>query len=89
MNKGGNDMIIEGVISVIFGLINLLLMPLDVVNFGFNVLTLEPVKQFIKMALYIIPFNELMPIFIFFASMMAFRIVVSLIKTIWDLLPIV
>ena len=82
-------MIIEGVISVIFGLINLLLMPLDVVNFGFNVLTLEPVKQFIKMALYIIPFNELMPIFIFFASMMAFRIVVSLIKTIWDLLPIV
>lgn len=82
-------MIVEGMLSVVFGLLNILLMPLNVVNFGFDILTLEPVKQFIKMALYIIPFAELMPIFVFFASMMAFRIVVSLIKTIWDLLPIV
>lgn len=82
-------MIVEGMLSVVFGLLNVLLLPLNVVNFSMNILTLDPIKQFIKMALYIIPFAELMPIFIFFVSMMAFRIVVSLIKTIWDLLPIV
>lgn len=82
-------MIVEGVLSVIFGLLNILLLPINVVSFGLDILTLEPVKQFIRMALYIVPFKELMPIFIFFVSMMAFRIVVSLIKTIWDLLPLV
>ena len=82
-------MIIEGILSVVFGVLNILLLPLQVVGFGVNVLALEPVMQFIRMAMYLIPFKELMPIFIFFASMMAFRIIVSLIKTIWNLLPIV
>lgn len=81
-------MIVEGILSVVFGLLNVLLMPLQVVTFGLNVLTFEPVLQFINMALYLIPFKELMPIFIFFVSMMTFRIIISLIKTIWNLLPI-
>ena len=82
-------MIVEGLLSVVFGLLNILLIPLQVVDLGFNVVTLEPVIQFLNMALYLIPFKELMPIFIFFVAMMSFRVVVSLIKTIWDLLPIV
>ena len=82
-------MIIEGVLSVVFGLLNILLIPLQVVDLGLSVVTLEPVIQFLHMAMYLIPFKELMPIFIFFMSMMAFRVVVSVIKTIWDLLPIV
>lgn len=81
-------MIVEGVLSVVFGLLNVLLLPLQVVDFGLNVLTFKPVLQFLNMALYLVPFRELMPIFIFFVSMMSFRIIVSLIKTIWDLLPI-
>jgi len=81
-------MIVEGVLSVVFGLLNVLLLPLQVVDFGLSILTLEPVMQFINMALYVIPFKALMPIFVFFVSMMLFRIVVSLIKTLWDLLPI-
>lgn len=81
-------MITEGLLSIMFGVLNILLLPINVVSFGMDVLTLEPVMQFIRMAMYIIPFKELMPIFLFFASMMSFRIIVSLIKTIWDLLPI-
>jgi len=82
-------MIVESLLSVVFGLINFILLPLQIVDFALDLVALEPVIQFINMALYLIPFRELMPIFIFFMSMMTFRVVVSLIKTIWDLLPIV
>jgi len=82
-------MIVEGLLNVVFGLLNVLLIPLQIVDLGLSVITLEPVIQFLNMALYLIPFKELMPIFVFFVAMMSFRVVVSLIKTIWDLLPIV
>mgnify|MGYP001079769923 FL=1 len=81
-------MIVEGILSVVFGIINLILMPLNVVNFVVNALSFEPIIEFINMALYLIPFKELMPIFVFFVSMMLFRIAVAFIKTIWDLLPV-
>ena len=82
-------MIVESLLSVVFGLINFILLPLQIVDFALDLVALEPVIQFINMALYLIPFNRLMPIFIFFVSMMSFRIIISLIKTIWDILPIV
>lgn len=81
-------MVVEGLLSVVFGFVNILLLPLNVIDIGLDILTLEPVIQFINMAMYLIPFKDLLPIFIFFVSMMSFRIIVSLIKTIWDLLPI-
>lgn len=81
-------MVVEGLLSVVFGFINILLLPLSVIDIGLDILTLEPVIQFFNMAMYLIPFKDLMPIFMFFVSMMSFRIIVSLIKTIWDLLPI-
>ena len=81
-------LIVEGILSVVFGIINLLLMPLNVVNFVVDALSFEPIIEFINMALYLIPFKELMPIFVFFVSMMLFRIAVAFIKTIWDLLPV-
>ena len=81
-------MLVEGILTVVFGIINILLMPLNVINFVFNALAFEPVVEFINMALYLIPFQQLMPIFIFFVSMMVFRIAVAIIKTIWDLLPV-
>lgn len=81
-------MLVEGILSVVFGIINFILMPLNVVNFVVNALSFEPIVEFVNMALYLIPFRELMPIFIFFVSMMVFRIAVAIVKTIWDLLPV-
>lgn len=80
-------MIVESLLGVVFGMINFLLLPLQIVDFALDVVELEPVIQFVNMALYLIPFNRLMPIFIFFISMMSFRIIISLIKTIWDVEP--
>ena len=81
-------MVTEGILTVVFGIVNIILMPLNVVNLVTDGLSFAPITQFISMALYLIPFNELMPIFVFFVSVMLFRIAVAIIKTIWDLLPV-
>lgn len=81
-------MIVEALLSVVFGVVNLLLMPLNIVNLVVDSSAFTPILEFINMALYLIPFRQLMPIFSFFVGIMFFRIIVSFIKTIWDLLPI-
>lgn len=81
-------MLIDKLMNVIFGFINFILSPLGLVNFDFDVTKLEPILQYIKMAMYIIPIKELMPILVFIMAMMALRISVALIRTIWDLLPL-
>ncbi len=81
-------MIIDGILTIVFGLIDFLLTPLGAIHFNFDISSITYVLQYFKMALYIIPFAQLSPILVFFIAMMGFRIVVSMIKTIWDLLPI-
>lgn len=81
-------MIVEALLSVVFGVINTLLMPLNIINFVVDNAVFSTILEFINMALYLIPFKQLMPIFAFFVSLMMFRIVVAFIKTIWDLLPL-
>lgn len=82
-------MITDALLAVFFGLVDLLFSPLGLLHFNFDIAKLEPVLQYFRMALYLIPFQELSPIFIFFIAMMAFRVVISVVKTIWNLLPIV
>ena len=81
-------MIIDGLVNIVFGFIDILLLPLQVINISFDIEKIAPILQYFRMALYIIPFQELSPIFTIFVALMAFRIIVSLIKTIWNLLPI-
>lgn len=81
-------MVVQGLLSVVFGVINTILMPLDIINFVVDNTVFSTILEFINMALYLIPFKQLMPIFVFFVSLMMFRIVVAFIKTIWDLLPL-
>lgn len=83
-------MIVEGLLAVVFGVVNTLLLPLEILNFGFDILSsITFISQFFNFVGWLLPMAELMPIIISFIALMGFRIVVSLIKTIWDLLPIV
>ena len=45
-------------------------------------------SSILSLVFYIIPIGKLMPLLIIFISSMVFRIVVSVISTIWHLLPI-
>lgn len=81
-------MIVESIFNLLFLPIEILLAPLTVINFVVDSSIFAPILSFLNMATYLIPIKALMPIIIFSASLMGFRIVISIIKTIWQLLPI-
>ena len=49
---------------------------------------LQGLTNFLHIVYYVLPMGKLSPIIFCFVSLMAFRIVVSIIKTIWSLIPI-
>ncbi len=82
-------MIVNLFLSVIEGTVNILLAPLTVLNFAIDFLSsIAVVSNFINVVAYLFPWKQLLPLFAFVFAMFIFRSVVSLIKTIWDLLPI-
>lgn len=81
-------MVTDALLNIILGFINTILSPLGAINYNFDIDNIAFILQFIRMAMYLIPFPALMPIFSLFMTLMAFRVAVSLIKTIWDLLPL-
>lgn len=82
-------MIIDLFIYVLQGIVNILLAPLSVLNFVFDFASKVTIVQgFVKVVAYLFPWNQLTPLVTFIVAMFIFRSIVSLIKTIWDLLPI-
>lgn len=82
-------MIFQGIISGILNVVNWALSPLELLNWGFNTLNLAPLKNFLSVIYYILPIAQLKPIIIFIITMFVFRAVIALIRTIWEILPIV
>lgn len=57
------------------------------VTFSFPFQYGDLLNSFLSIVYYILPFNKLMPIFVFVISITIFKISISLIKTIWDIFP--
>lgn len=49
---------------------------------------LQGVTSFLSIIYYVLPISKLSPLIIIFLSTMAFRIVISVITTIWNLIPL-
>lgn len=81
-------MITDALLSFVFGFVKLILSPVAKLNISIPREFLTKFFEIIRMAMYLLPIRQLMPIFVMFTLLMTFRIVVSLIKTIWNLLPI-
>lgn len=83
-------MIIDVLLNIIAGVINVLLFPLEVINIGVDFLAGIPaVYKFLQVVVYILPWSNILPLIVLIIAIFILRIVISLIKTIWDLLPIV
>lgn len=82
-------MIIDGLINIIFNLIDVVLMPLQAINWNFDNSVLNPILDFISMALWLIPVKQLMPIILTFVALMAFRVAISILKTINNIIPFI
>lgn len=82
-------MIINLLLGVLQVVVNILLAPLTALNFAIDVLSsISIVQGFVKVVAYLFPWQQITPLVTFIIAMFIFRSVVSLIKTIWDLLPI-
>ena len=76
--------IIGIIIAIVVGI-------LGTVSFGWTLNTsqyLATLSSILAIIFYILPIKKLMPIIVIFIASMVFRIAVSLISTIWDLIPI-
>lgn len=59
--------------------------PLGEISLNFDII--QPFVQFIAMAVYFFPWDEIKPIIYILIGLQVWRVVVSLLRTIWDAAP--
>lgn len=82
-------MILDGVLLVFQGVLNILLSPLTAINIGIDFIASIPiVTQFLQLIAYVLPWGNLLPIFIFVIALFVFRIGIALVKLVIQFIPI-
>lgn len=82
-------MIIDLLLLVIQGALSVLLLPLTAINITVDFISSIPVfVSFLQVVAYILPWSNILPLIILNLSLVVLRIGISIVKTIWDLLPI-
>ena len=70
-------------------LMELFFKPLEVINISINwLLGFETVREFINIVAFVLPWENILPLISLIIGFFVFRIIVALIKTIWELLPV-
>lgn len=81
-------MIINLLLGVIQAIVSVLLSPLIIINFAVDIVSsVSIVSNFIKIIAYLFPWSAITPLIFIIISMFAFRIIISFVKTVWDLIP--
>lgn len=81
-------MIIDAILNLFFGIVNLLLAPLELVNIAVDfTVSFSVVSDFLTVIIFVLPWNNLQPLIFLTISIFSFRIVISLVKTIMDIIP--
>lgn len=82
-------MIVDVFVNLFFGIVNTILQPLSSLgNIVVNSSMFLPIVSILKIIFYVLPIQQLLPLIALTVALMGFRIVVSLLKTVWDILPI-
>lgn len=83
-------MIVDLFLLVIQGVLNILLLPLTVVNIGVDFISSIPViGEYLQVIAYILPWTNLLPLIAITVGIFVFRIAISLVKTVLDVIPFV
>lgn len=82
-------MILESIFNFIFSIINILLLPFDGINLIINSEIFNTIIEYISVATYVLPIQNFVPIIAFIISTMLLRIIISILKTLWDILPFI
>ncbi len=81
-------MISDFILGLIYKIFMFAVKGKDPLRFNVDSSVYEYVKDFVAFIFYILPIHGLKPIFTIIVAIIAFRVVISVIKTIWNLLPI-
>jgi len=82
-------MIIETIFNIIFSVVDILLLPFDGLNLIISSNVFNTVLEYLSVVTYVLPIQNFIPIFVFIISTMYIRIVISALKTLWDILPFI
>lgn len=81
-------MIVDGILLVFQGVLNILLAPLTILNIGVDLIASIPyVTQFLQVVVYILPWSNLLPLIVVIISICMFRISLSFVKLILNFIP--
>lgn len=82
-------MISEFMLNILFNLVSGMLSVLPDVSWNVDLSALQPFFDLISVACYLLPMPTVIAIVSLVLSLTMFRIIISIVKTVWDLLPIV
>lgn len=81
-------MITDAILLLFQGILNVLLLPLTVINIAVDFVSSIPVvTEFLQVAAYIIPWSNILPLILLVIALFIFRIALALVKTIWKFIP--
>lgn len=81
-------MIIDAILLLFQGILNVLLLPLTVINITVDFLSSIPVvTEFLQVAAYMIPWTNILPLILLVIALFIFRTTLALVKAIWKFIP--
>ncbi|MBP3831454.1 MAG: hypothetical protein ILA02_03680 [Clostridia bacterium] len=81
-------MIVDGLLLLLQGVLNIILLPLSALNIGIDFLASIPiVENFMQVITYVLPWDNILPLIILVFAIFTFRIIVALIGIAKQLIP--
>lgn len=81
-------MILDGILFVLKGILEILLAPLTVINIGVDFIASIPViTQFIQVVAYVLPWSNILPLVVLVVAIFVFRALIAFFKTLWAVIP--
>lgn len=81
-------MLTDAVITMFYDIFMSFLGTNEPIQFNIDTTVFKTISDFLAFIFYILPVDGLLTIISIFIGLMIFRIIISVVKTIWDLLPI-
>ena len=81
-------MIVDLILLIVQGILNVLLLPLTVINIAVDFVSSLPVTiEFLQVAAYMIPWSNILPLILLVIGIFLFRGTLAVIKAFWKFIP--
>lgn len=82
-------MIFNFLLKIIGNILGAILSPIEPISLAVDFVTsISYVQQFIAIAAYLFPFDKILPLIVIAGLVIGFKIIISIFKTLWSLLPV-